>query len=217
MQLQCFPLARSCVTVPGTTSAVLFLDANRVCSAGWLAPLYLVLVCLVVFALVLPWIAQRLHRARITGKSPYARILLEPYTESCYYWEAVLLAQRLALSFLSVFALEYPVLRCMLSVFVCLACCVANMALRPFHDQSAHKLQTVLQLCLVILAMCSIVPAHNKEASFQEGGPESAASRKSSELLVVAEVLFTLVLPIAAIVTSLPRSAWLNPIAVLFR
>lgn len=81
----------SCVSVPGAAGKFLFQDATRSCTrASWQAPLFIVVVFVVGFALTLPLVTYRVHRKRIAGNGIH-RVLCEGYKPRFYYWESVLI------------------------------------------------------------------------------------------------------------------------------
>lgn len=81
----------SCVSVPGAPHTYLYLNATRDCSStGWLVPLYVVLVLLVGGCVALPFFTRFLHHSPDKLPGVY-RVLTDPYTDECYWWEGALL------------------------------------------------------------------------------------------------------------------------------
>lgn len=207
----------SCVRVPGESGTFLFQDATRSCSsAAWQAPLFIVVTFVVGFAVLMPLITFKAYRRRIVGRGVY-RVLCEQYTGPCYWWESVLIMQRLVLSFLNTFAVTMPVLRLVLATLVCLCCTVGHILARPMQDGAAQRLQTILQFSLLVVVISNITPAHSIELA--DGGLNSlsSAATQTTRLLSTLDLLFVYIVPILAIVTSVPASSWVNPVVVLFR
>ena len=203
----------SCVTVPGVSGTYLFADGNRLCSsAAWQGPLFIVVVFVVGFGVLMPVITFRVHRRRIQRRGVY-RILCEQYRPECYWWESVLIAQRLLLSFLATFAAATPVLRMVLSALVCLCCTVAHLHFRPMNTSQAQQLQTLFQFSLLVVVICNVSPAYQLEVA---DSTTTGGNGTSARLLNTLDLLFIYILPIVAILASVPVQSWVNPIMVLF-
>lgn len=121
----------------------------------------------------------------------------------------------MTLAFLSTFLVSTPLLRLLLMGLVCVT---ATLVLRPFASPGAQRLQTQLQVCLLVVSMCNIVPASQVELGGVSGGGSAASVSPASQgLLAVLEVVFVYVLPIAAVLSSVPVGGLINPLLVLFR
>lgn len=191
-----------CIPLTGTNNTYLFLDANRMCASEWLAPLYTVLVCMLGFALVLPLLTLYLHRhissSRHTG---IYRILTDPYRLECYWWECVLLVQRLLLSVFNTFLAHAPVVRLLLAGLVCLTAATLHLLFRPIHDPGTQRTQTVFQFSLLALILVNLSVAQTvenaQESAFAPVDPYDAVSTTVQQSVVVA---FVYVVPILALV-----------------
>lgn len=208
----------TCVPLPGSPHTYLYFDGNRDCStAVWRVPLALLLVFLVGFVVFLPLFTFRLHRRRLSA-SGFHRVLCEHYRPEFYWFECALILQRLLLAFLGAFLPSSPVLRLVLMTLVCLCATVTHILVRPFASPSTQRLQTTLQLSLLVVSVCNIVPAAMVElGGISGGGGASTIAHGSQALLAVLEIAFVYVVPIAAILLSVPVGGLINPLLVLFR
>jgi hypothetical protein len=141
-----------CVSVAGYDGTYLFSDATVACDAGgWQAPLYIAVVLIVGFAAALPFFSRYIHKTHY--KLGMHAILCSIYKDAYPWWESVLLAQRLLLSFFRVFLVRYPVLRLQLAGWVCLASLLLHLGAKPMVFRDAQHMQTLLQICLIVLVV----------------------------------------------------------------
>ena len=87
------------------------------------------------------------------------RSLVGPYRAGVWYWESVLMVQRLLLALLATFGASAPAMAALAQCGVCLACWGLHCALAPLRDGPAGALQTTLQLCLTVVAVASVPTA----------------------------------------------------------
>lgn len=208
----------SCYSMPGATGKYLFLDATVSCDAtGWQAPLYVIVICVVGFAVALPLLTFAVRRRGLLTFSAVHRVLCEPYKSAFYYWESILLVQRLALAFLDTFAVAYPVPRLVLAGLLVGAVTMAQTVLRPQYYHTSYRLQSTLQASLLVIILINLGPAQT--AQTLQLGPQtlSLPQAVTNRLADTLEILFVYIVPLTAIFASAPVSSWLNPISELIR
>ena len=137
-----------CVDAPvgDRTERRLFLHGSTQCTTGgWQLPLFVLLAVLVLFPVIMYYVARRTREQCQAGNDDYRLVnenLCVVYHNEYYWWESVLLAQRLLLSSLVTFANSQPVVRSTLATAVCLVCLVLHLVYRPLRSHKAMVTQT---------------------------------------------------------------------------
>ena len=67
------------------------------------------------------------------------------YQEKAYWWEAVMLLQRLLLNVIATFVTEMPLLRSLVATLVCLLFLLLHVTIRPMRQPGGHAAQTTFQ------------------------------------------------------------------------
>ena len=128
-----------------------------------------------------------------------------PYTSSAVWWEAALMAQRFLLAALFAFGVTRgPGSTVLAMVVVCNVALAAHVTVRPLRRVGVQHMQTVLLLCLGVVACCSGPFADAVEAA-GDGTPPSESSAR------VLTAVFGTVVPGAAVVSVYllpPVVAW---------
>ena len=68
------------------------------------------------------------------------------YHDKVYWWEAVMLLQRLLLNIITTFATAIPLIRSIMAMTVCLCFLLVHMSLRPLRHPAAEFAQTAFQV-----------------------------------------------------------------------
>lgn len=182
-----------CVPLPGTGQSFLFLNANQECTDSWRGSLSVLLACLCGFAVLLPLLMWR--KKGWSGRYPGVyRVLTDPYREGCYWWECVLLAQRLLLSLFNTFLVHIPVMRLMLSGVVCIVASFLHLLYRPLDDTATQGTQTLLQFCLLVVVLGNTAVAEAVQEA-QHGNTSSTFDTLSYQAVI--DVAFVYVVPVA--------------------
>lgn len=197
----------SCVSVPGQPDTYMFLNATLDCNTtAWLAPLYLVLLVLVGGSAALPWFIRYLHRRPQKLPGVY-RILTDPYTDKCYWWEAALLAQRLLLAFFNTFLAQNPLLHLLFAALVCLISAFLHLVLRPIRHPRTQISQTAFQFSLVVTTIVNVAWAQFAQDSQDGSLVLSASAARARDILDTLTLLFVYIVPAAAIALPLALNA----------
>ena len=158
-----------CVSLPDEhATSALFIQARHTCDyGGWQLKYVLALLALISFGLSLPFVARA--SVSITAYSERScvsdaligarRTLVEVYSPSFYWWEFVLLLQRLSLTLLFIFSAGSPIMQSVGSSVVCILGLTLHLLCQPFSDRSARRLQTILLLCLCLVSLCKVSAA----------------------------------------------------------
>lgn len=224
-----------CVSVPGAPAGTtwLFIDATRQCSYfGWQAPLLVALALMCAMPLALAWLARWAMTGRwrwgahteallssqsSTPRNPnfltdtrwgVHRALCGPYLPTLYFWESVLMAQRLVLAALSVFlSSSRPAVAVQAVTLLCVALLLLHVLVGPLHSPGARRLQTVLLFSLTAVALASSPAADRQEAASTASGPGAPSEKTAHSLRLV----FGAVVPVVALVASFspaPATVW---------
>lgn len=210
----------SCVQVPGESGTYLFRGATVACTQTWRGPLVFVTVVLFLFAACLPLLAYTVKRAHTRADrkgrpdSMY-RTLCEPFHDKVYWWEAVLVTQRLLMACLDTFLAQFPVFRLIFACFLSLFCTVAHILVSPMTLASTQRLQTSLQICLLVVTVCYIPQAQVTEQAAPGVLASSRAESLSASFLLAVQVAFMYVVPLISVILCAPKSVWANPFAQL--
>lgn len=201
-----------CIPFAGLPNTYLYLDANQECTAQWTAPLYIVMVCLLGFAVVLP-ILMRLKQKWAPRHPGVYRILTDPYRDECYWWECVLLVQRLVLSVLNTFMAHTPVLRMLLAGLVCTISAFLHLMYRPILDGPTQAIQTLFQFSLIMVVVVNVAVAQTVQNAQTATNPAIAAVNNNAAY--AAQDTVDLVLVISIPVLVLCARVGLNCVAAL--
>lgn len=156
-----------CVWVPGSPvdQTRLYIHGATVCShAGWQSPYVVAVAVLVGVPLVLPLVAGwslPTAAASSRARTPLAndvhagvrRALVEAYHDHAYFWEAVLMAERLVLVMVSTFVSTQPGVQSLLLSLLTLTFALLHLAAAPLRNRQSHLLQACLCLCLAVVAL----------------------------------------------------------------
>ena len=196
----------SCVDVPGSDRKHLFMNASLDCSSvAWMVPLYIVLVVLVGVVIALPFVTVYLHKHQHIHRGMY-RALSDPYRRECYWWESVLLSQRLLLSFFCTFLVQYPVFRLVLAGMVCLVCTFLHLSYKPIHSPHGQMAQAVFQFSLLAVIMVNIAMAQLvQDAKDNMSAMSSHANKLAMGAHESLDLLFIYVLPLGALFVAIGR------------
>jgi hypothetical protein len=146
-----------CVDVSGVR--VLFRAATIECDV-WQAPFYAL-----AFALLLP-VAAAFAAAAGVGTActpalpaPLAAKLCAPFREGCDHWEAVLALHRLSVVAVCSFGGTNSAVAAVLQTILCGVALMVQTLWQPFRERSANRAQTVLLVCLVVVALLNVPQA----------------------------------------------------------
>ncbi len=67
------------------------------------------------------------------------------YHDKAYWWEAVMLLQRLLLNVIATFVTEMPLLRSLVATLVCLLFLLLHVTIRPMRHPGGRAAQTTFQ------------------------------------------------------------------------
>lgn len=210
----------TCVSVPGSPGLYVFKHAAQECTAEWVAPLLLAAAALVVFAVCLHRLARAAVRHRAAGVvTTTHQILCAPYHPAYFWWESVLVWQRLVMAGLDAGLVNFPVARLLTSAVLCVVCAVAHMSARPVVNAHTQRLQTCLQASLVVVVLTYLPQAQ----SLQQAVPSmvahsSSAVLRSNQLTVALQLVFTYAVPLGGIILLAPVREWAASVkGMLFR
>ena len=190
-----------CVSTP---RSVLFIDGSVLCSfLGWQLPLLLLLLALAAFPVVVlvgaRWAVDRAS-ARAIG---VRRALVAPYRRGQHGWEAALVLQRLLLALLFTFASTGggAVVFAVVTTALCVCALVANVVVAPLRSVVAHRLQTVLLVCLCALALVA-VPAAEDVSLAGRGDTASMPTAATASLVAVVNTGWGVVVPVVSVAAA---------------
>ena len=146
-----------CVPLPATAagSRYLFRQGSVECHyLGWQLPLILAVSLLVVVPLVLPALAAWSLR-RTPTRYRYVRIgvrlaIVESYHKGWYWWESMLLVQRLVLVLVYTFGSSDPGGQALVLTTLCILYLVLHATAQPLRRPESQGLQLVLLVCLCV-------------------------------------------------------------------
>ena len=89
----------------------------------------------------------------------FRRALLGVYVPSLYYWEAVIMVQRLSLAMIYTFASTVPIFQTTLCTLLCVVVLALHLSFAPMRDRNNHRFQAVLEFCLTVVALSRMLAA----------------------------------------------------------
>ena len=158
--LYCVPIT----SADGSVQRRLFLEGSTLCDAsGWQAPLYILLVVLLVFPVLLFAFLRHVKAAHARGNNHYALVfdnLCGVYHDEVYWWEAVHLSQRLLLSIIVTLLNSQPLIRSTLTTAVCVLFFALHLTYSPYMRRQSALAQSVFQVSLVSVSiLCGLANA----------------------------------------------------------
>ena len=158
--LYCVPIT----SADGSVQRRLFLEGSTLCDAsGWQAPLYILLVVLLVFPVLLFAFLRHVKAAHARGNNHYALVfnnLCGVYHDEVYWWEAVHLSQRLLLSIIVTLLNSQPLIRSTLTTAVCVLFFALHLTYSPYMRRRSALAQSVFQVSLVSVSiLCGLANA----------------------------------------------------------
>ena len=210
-----------CVPVPGqpTASSFLFVDGTVRCNfQGAQAASAVVLAVLVLIPVaVLPWVSSRAQAGNVEQATPtpahrrdglcvqgsdwhdgFCRAVVGIYSVHCYWWESVLMCQRLLLALLYAFLPQSPAVQALLSALSVLAFLLLHMHVQPMRSDAStlsfltQHFQSLLLVCLLVVSMCRVYTATQSQFA------RAVASDASDAMFNTLAGLFGYGIPIAA-------------------
>jgi hypothetical protein len=153
----------TCVDVSGVSEKVWFYNGNVACNdMKWLGGIVTALVLLFAFVVMLPLLARAVTH-NVSQHRGLHRVLCGSYVDNRYWWECVLMAQRVSILILSAFLTQYPVLQLSLCGMITALSLSAHIAFSPMYSTSIQGLQTLFQLCLLCVILVNIAAAQRTE------------------------------------------------------
>lgn len=206
----------TCVSVPGSPDTYLYKNATQQCTAEWIAPLAIMTAVLVGFAVALPWLASHVRQGHKGHTTATHRALCGSFQPQYYWWETVLVAHRLFMSFLDTFMSQYPIIHLASAAIVCLLCTVAHITLAPMAHNSTQRLQTCLLVSLTVVVLTLLPQAQSLEEAAPGLTSVSYVSKQSGSVMQALQVIFLYIAPACSLLLFAPKSAWYPPFATKF-
>ena len=187
-----------CVRVPGTPlgSSYLFIQGSVACDySRWqlgyvfamialgAVPIVVLLVAACAtnrLACALGGLLGRCRALRRDTRLGVQRSVVLTYDPTLFWWEAVLMVHRLALSLVYTLASVYPVIQTTSAAVLCIASLTVHLLCRPFRDAPTQALQTLLLLCLTVVALAAIFSSAQLQLAVRlNSGPQTALENLS--------------------------------------
>lgn len=138
--------------------------------------------------------------SRALVRTSVAQVLLAPYHPQWFWWEAVLMGQRVLLGLVFTFVpASAPATQSLVLTLLCVGFLVAHTTASPFVDPQSQTLQTVLLYCLIAVSLSSMPGAISVEAVCSGGINKTTPVYSTSQVL---QLWVGVVIPLCALTVS---------------